>query len=182
MNALDTFLAGCADEIEARAQLAADHGDPLREGAAAFRKALTAAAAIDRPMTTVPVAATLADAQVTGLGKLAQTADATIPWIASHRMTDGGTEAGLAPLNEVRDFDDLTVGLLLLGPDGEYPKHSHPPQELYLPICGNGQWLFGGATEYRRLGQHELVYNHPNDTHGVLAGADPLLALYVLWP
>ncbi len=71
---------------------------------------------------------------------------------------------------------------MLLAPSGAYPEHSHPPQEIYLPIAGGGQWRYGGAERYQLLADDALVYNHPGDRHGALAGDEPLLALYILWP
>lgn len=186
MAPLDDFLLQCSRAIDARAgALPAD--DVRREGAAAFAAALPAAPTGAADSSTVPVCAHLVDLAsddpvLAPVLAAYDPAVSELPWVASSRMTDGGTEAALAPLNEVRDFGELQVGLLALRPGGRYPLHSHPPQELYLPIAGDGEWRFGGSTEFRHLESGELVYNHPNDVHSIIAGDTPLLALYVLWP
>lgn len=181
MTALDDFMAACAVEINRRCDLL-PAADVRHSGAAAFAKQLTAATIIEREPSAVPVAELLPQAPESRLLTAALAAAAETPWIVSPRMSDGGTEGALAPLNEVRDLGDLTCGLLALRPGGVYPLHSHPPQELYLPIADGGTWRFGGAPEFRSLESDELVYNHPNDIHSVVAGDTPLLALYVLWP
>ena len=102
-------------------------------------------------------------------------------WVASPRVDDPGHDTALAPLNEVRRLDPVTAGLLVLRPGATYPVHSHPPQELYLPIADGGRWRYGGDPSYRTLGPDTLVYNHPDDLHSIIAGDSTLLALYVLW-
>lgn len=177
-SALDRFLYGCADELNRRA---ASSDEIFREGARVFANALSQMRPIEHPHSTVPVASALAAVSAGELAELAVEAQDEIPWIASHRMTDGGTEAALAPLNEARDFGDVVVGLLLLAAGATYPEHSHPPQEVYVPIAGGGEWRFGGSKDYRQLLADELAYNHPNDRHGIVAGDEPLLAMYILW-
>ena len=82
----------------------------------------------------------------------------------------------------VRHLGEIQCGVVLMGAGCAYPVHDHPPQELYLPLAGRGRWRYGGASDYRELGPDDLVYNHPNDRHAIIAGDGPLLALYVLWP
>lgn len=182
MTTLDRFLSACSAEITKRSMPPGPTQAVVQEGARAFEEALASAATIDRDPSSVPVAATLARAEPTALVDLARAAGQEIPWIPSHRMTDGGTEAALAPLNEVREFGDVVCGLLLLAPGCSYPEHSHPPQEIYLPIAGGGQWRYGGASDYRAPDPAGLIYNRPNDVHGIVAEDTPLLAIYVLWP
>ena len=179
-TALDRFVQECSARLT---ELAAGGGqsEVFREGAAEFAAAVANMRPVDRERTTVPVVSTLPSAPPAPLLTAALDAQPEIPWIPSHRMTDGGTEAALAPLNEVRDFGDVIVGLLALAPGAAYPEHSHPPQEIYLPITGGGRWRFGGAQTYRQLERGELVYNHPNDRHGIVAEEHPVLAMYVLW-
>lgn len=187
-TSLDRFLAACSAETTRRAEAMISNeistGGRVSEGAAAFAAQIDHAVAnpIAREPTTVAVADHVASLEPGGVRGLAADAVAEIPWIASHRMTDGGTEAALAPLNEVRDFGDLTVGLLLLGPGCAYPVHNHPPQELYLPISDDGMWRFGGSDEFVSLPVDYLPYNNPHDVHAIMAGVLPTLGLYVLWP
>ena len=60
-------------------------------------------------------------------------------------------ERALAPLNDVCDLGAVACGLMLLDSGRHYPAHAHRPQEIYLPISGDGSWRFGGAKEYRAL-------------------------------
>jgi hypothetical protein len=50
----------------------------------------------------------------------------------------------LAGPNGVIVADDLSVGLLLLGPDTVYPLHSHSAVETYLPLSGSAEWFASG--------------------------------------
>ena len=183
MTALDDFLRACEAEIARRLPHAAVKQTELAAGHAAFSAALDASEPIEGERTAIPVADHLGALAATPLAATAQAAAAELSWVPSTRLDDddAGAEAGLAPLNDVRTLPGTLCGLMLLRPDGTYPLHSHPPQELYLPISGEGQWRFGGSTDFRSLGSDELVYNHPNDVHSVVAGDEPLLALYILW-
>ncbi len=107
---------------------------------------------------------------------------AQIPWRHSSRTTDDGHETALGAINEMLDLGDLVTGLLYLDTHKVYPLHQHKPQELYLVMAGHGQWRYGGAEQFKTKQPGEVIYNHPNDLHGIRAGTTPLLALYVLWP
>lgn len=180
MSEVVQFLQLCADEISRRAALATDRPH-LSEGAEAFQTALADSSSRSATITTVPVESCLADITPSPLANSLLAANAQIPWEPSQRLDDDGQGVALAVLNRVRDLGHVTCGLMLLGPEHAYPEHSHPPQEIYLPISGDGEWRFGGSEEYRRLDSDELVYNNPGDTHGAAAGSEPLVALYVLW-
>lgn len=176
------FLQVCADAMTERAA-----GPVQQHGVARFQAALTEIAhgerqSLDHERTSVPVEDCLVDLPDGEFTAAFERAAADIAWIPSHRMTDGGTEAALAPIDLQFDFDDLTVGMLLLGPRQRYPEHCHPPHELYLPISDGGEWRYGGEETYRPLPAEALAYNHPNDVHGVVAGDQPLAALFMLWP
>jgi hypothetical protein len=183
---LDRFLDLCCTEIERRARLAETEPVALLDGAAAFRQALDAAPpepeVAPTTLATVPVAAQLQHLSPTLIGRAAVAAAVEIPWIPSPRLDDGGANVALGIVNEVRDLGDLTCGLILVAPGSAYPEHAHPPQEIYLPISGKGSWRYGGSSEYRTLHDDLLVYNHPRDLHGTVAGDEPLVALYILWP
>ncbi len=75
--------------------------------------------------------------------------------------------------------DRLACGVLLLGPDLEYPAHSHAAEEIYLPLAGTALWLRGGeGWRPRRPG--ELIHHPSGIAHAMRTGDQPLLALY-LW-
>ncbi len=102
-------------------------------------------------------------------------------WKPSPRTDAKGQHMALGIFNELYDLGDIVVGLLLLDKHHSYPLHQHQPQELYLVLSGEADWRFGGSEDFKRLVPGDVIYNHPNDMHGVIAGNEPVLALYVLW-
>jgi len=182
-TALDHFLRSCLAEIERRASLAQDHAPSFAEGVAAFRAALDGAARV-RAHVPPPVPATevLAELPDSPLTRACAAAARAIPWTTSPRLDDGGRDIALGRVDEVLDLGGVNCGTMLVRAGAVYPEHSHPPDELYLPITGHdAEWRFGGRTDYRRLGPDELVYNPPDGVHGTLAHHEHVLALYVLW-
>ena len=177
-TALDVFLHDCCAEIERRAAVAEPLPGVLCHGAAAFRNAIDSARPADAPLTVVPALAEVDNIPRAVLGP----AVAQVPWVPTPRLGDDGAQVALGLVDQVRELGEVQCGLMLLGAGAAYPEHSHPPQEIYLPIADGGSWRFGGSSEYRMLGEDELVYNHPGDRHGAIAGHLPLLALYILWP
>lgn len=154
----------------------------LADGADRFRSALRSATPIAREPTTVPATRALAELEPSPLVDAARAAFDEIPWVASPRLADDGEQVALALLDDVRDLGAVTCGLMLISAQAEYPEHSHPPNEIYLPIAGSDSaWRHGGREGHRRLGPDTLVYNPPDAVHGTLAGNEPVLALYILW-
>ena len=96
-------------------------------------------------------------------------------------MPGMGDKAALCDLNAVFQFKGITVGLLYLNKNVEYPQHDHAPQELYLVLSGTAAWRYGGNEDYKTVPPGNLIYNQPFDLHGVRNGGTPLVALYVLW-
>lgn len=177
-----SFLTDCSVEISRRVSLRPADAPTLRDGTDRFAEAIGGLTALTHDRSSVPVQACLGELEPSALSRAFGAASEEVAWIPSHRMTDQGTEAALAPLSDQFDFGDLIVGMVLLAPGCRYPEHNHPPHEVYLPISDDGAWRFGGAQDYVELEPDALVYNHPNDQHGIIAGERPLLALYVLWP
>jgi hypothetical protein len=103
-------------------------------------------------------------------------------WVPTPRADDGGTELALAPLDLAFDLGPTTVGIMYVAPGCRYPLHRHPPQELYLTIAGRGRWRYGGHDGFRPVEPLSTVYNRPGDLHSAVAGEEPVVALYVLWP
>jgi len=78
---------------------------------------------------------------------------------------------------EVRQ--DLRIGASLVAPDIRYPRHRHPPEELYV-VLSSGQWMRDDeAFAPKRSG--DLVHNVPNIWHAMRATNAPLLAVWCLW-
>jgi hypothetical protein len=73
--------------------------------------------------------------------------------------------------------DAIACGVLLLGPNIEYPAHSHEAEELYLPLAGHALWR-AGPSDWR-LREPGTWIHHPSWTmHAMRTGAEPLLAAY----
>ncbi|HEX9169987.1 MAG TPA: dimethylsulfonioproprionate lyase family protein [Roseiarcus sp.] len=72
----------------------------------------------------------------------------------------------------------VACGVLMLGPDTEYPAHSHEAEELYLTLAGHAFWRAGKSDwRPRALG---IWIHHPSWTiHAMRTADEPLLAAYV---
>ncbi|MFE0754104.1 dimethylsulfonioproprionate lyase family protein [Inquilinus sp. NPDC058860] len=75
--------------------------------------------------------------------------------------------------------DRLACGFLLLGPEIEYPAHSHAAEEIYLPLAGTADWL-RGREGWRQRRPGELIHHPSRMAHAMRTETQPLLALY-LW-
>jgi Dimethlysulfonioproprionate lyase len=74
--------------------------------------------------------------------------------------------------------DAIACGVLLLGPDTEYPAHSHEAEELYLPLAGCALWR-AGASDWRLRAPGERIH-HPSWTvHAMRTAREPLLAAFI---
>ena len=102
-------------------------------------------------------------------------------WKPSPRTDEKGEQMALGIFNELFDLGDIVVGLLLLDKHQSYPLHQHQPQELYLVLSGEADWRYGGSEVFKKIVPGDVIYNHPNDIHGVTAFDESVLALYVLW-
>ena len=75
--------------------------------------------------------------------------------------------------------DAIACGVLILGPETEYPAHSHEAEELYLPLAGHASWR--SAQSHWRLRAPGTWIHHPSwTTHAMRTAREPLLAAY-LW-
>jgi hypothetical protein len=74
--------------------------------------------------------------------------------------------------------EGVACGVLLLGPDTEYPNHSHQAEELYLPLAGRAFWR-SAESDWRVRPPGEWIH-HPSWTaHAMRTSHEPLLAAYV---
>lgn len=105
----------------------------------------------------------------------------SLPWEPSHRVDDGGAHTGLALLDDVVDLGPVVAGLTVLDANSAYPRHNHPPSEVYLILGGQAEWRSGGSEELvtRRTG--DIVHNNPNDWHEMRTGDIPTIAIWFLW-
>ena len=77
------------------------------------------------------------------------------------------------------DSKNIACGFLLLGPDIEYPMHSHESAEVYVPLNSKVLWVQGNENWISRpIGVP--IYHRSWLTHGIRTESTPLLALY-LW-
>ena len=75
--------------------------------------------------------------------------------------------------------EDVRIGVSLVAPDVPYPRHRHPPEELYV-VLSPGKWMQDdNASAFKRSG--DLVHNVPNVWHAMQATKVPLLAIWCLW-
>jgi Dimethlysulfonioproprionate lyase len=74
--------------------------------------------------------------------------------------------------------DAIACGVLLLGPNIEYPAHSHEAEELYLPLAGHALWR-AGESDWRLREPGEWIHHRSWTIHAMRTGAEPLLAAYV---
>jgi hypothetical protein len=74
--------------------------------------------------------------------------------------------------------DAIACGVLLLGPETEYPAHSHQAEELYLPLAGHAWWS-SAQSDWRLRAPGQWIHHPPWTTHAMRTARQPLLAAYV---
>jgi hypothetical protein len=74
--------------------------------------------------------------------------------------------------------DTIACGVLILGPETEYPAHSHEAEELYLPLAGHAAWR-SAESDWRLRPPGAWIHHRSWTTHAMRTGAEPLLAAYV---
>ncbi|MDA3915959.1 MAG: dimethylsulfonioproprionate lyase family protein [Deltaproteobacteria bacterium] len=74
--------------------------------------------------------------------------------------------------------EDIACGFLLLGPNTEYPKHSHEAEEVYVPYNSQAFWI-QGEEDWLPRPRGVPIYHKPWISHGMRSGSIPLLALYI---
>jgi hypothetical protein len=74
--------------------------------------------------------------------------------------------------------DAIACGVLLLGPNTEYPDHSHEAEELYLPLAGRAFWR-SAKSDWRLRPPGEWIHHPSWTSHAMRTAEEPLLAAYV---
>ncbi len=126
------------------------------------------------------------DVETGKIVKILQTSAEYLSWRQTYSTDDFGStflnKYGWTELIGLRGpviSDDIACGFLLLGPNLEYPKHSHESVEVYVPLTSKAQWMRGN--EDWVLKPRGVPIHHKSWlTHGIRTGSTPLLALY-LW-
>ena len=75
--------------------------------------------------------------------------------------------------------DRMACGVLFLGPQIEYPRHSHAAEEVYVPLTGPTLWQCGDQDWVDRT-PGRPIYHASGVWHAMRTESVPLLALY-LW-
>lgn len=72
----------------------------------------------------------------------------------------------------------VACGVLMLGPETEYPAHSHEAEELYLPLAGRAWWR-SGELDWRLRAPGTWIHHPSWMVHAMRTEREPLLAGYV---
>ncbi len=75
--------------------------------------------------------------------------------------------------------ESMACGVLLLGPNTEYPLHSHQAEETYVVLSGTASWKTG-ENDWAERKPLEIIYHQSWVPHAMQTGAEPLIAMY-LW-
>jgi len=127
-----------------------------------------------------------ANAKTERMVKVLKTSAEHLSWRQTYSTQDFGAvflkKYGWTELIGLRgpiDSKNIACGFLLLGPDIEYPMHSHEAEEIYVPLSSRVLWMQGnGHWVSRPTGVP--IYHRSWLTHGMRIKSKPLLALY-LW-
>jgi quercetin dioxygenase-like cupin family protein len=127
-----------------------------------------------------------------GPGPIAELADvfaALEPAFTWHRRLQSDQEPGgfhdshanaiIVGKGGLEERGDALIGLSLVAPEMQYPRHRHPPEEIYL-VLSPGQWMQNDTPMAARQ-SGDLVHNPPNTWHAMRAMEEPLLAVWCLW-
>ncbi|MFQ5548657.1 MAG: dimethylsulfonioproprionate lyase family protein [Woeseia sp.] len=73
--------------------------------------------------------------------------------------------------------NDMSFGVLLLGPGATYPPTSYESEGVFLVIGGSPEWKCGDEP-WKRVEAGSIISRPWNGAEGKRAGDEPLLALY----
>lgn len=73
--------------------------------------------------------------------------------------------------------DDMSFGVLLLGPGVTYPPTSYASEGVFLVIGGSPEWKSGDGP-WARVGAGSIIGRPWNGSEGKRPGDEPMLALY----
>jgi hypothetical protein len=116
---------------------------------------------------------------------LASVAD-QIAWGQTYAVADFGSgfleKYGWTELIGLRGpiaSERIACGFLMLGPEIEYPRHSHDAEEVYVPLTEPTLWMQGKENWVLRESCRP-IYHPSRMPHAMRTASTPLLALY-LW-
>ncbi|SHH24184.1 Dimethlysulfonioproprionate lyase [Cognatiyoonia sediminum] len=76
--------------------------------------------------------------------------------------------------------DAILAGILILGPDIEYPVHRHSAEEAYVILSGTASWSIGNS-DWHQKSAGEVIHNPPWQPHGMCTDCGEPLVLGFLW-
>ena len=97
---------------------------------------------------------------------------------ATDEFYDGHANAYIVGKGGLESRSDVLIGVSLVAPGVLYPRHRHPPEELYI-VLSPGEWMQNDNPMTPRQ-SGDLVHNPPNVWHGMRADKAPLLAVWCL--
>ena len=97
--------------------------------------------------------------------------------VGQHFMDGYGYLELAGPLGPYVDHG-LLAGVLLLGPGRLYPPHTHPAEEVYIPLSGTAEWWREGA-RFCAVAPGTAIHHPSNVRHATRTLDAPLLAAYV---
>jgi quercetin dioxygenase-like cupin family protein len=136
----------------------------------------------------LPSALDNARAHLGGVDQLASAFSAiapTLPWQTRAGAAEQGpaflaghANAILTSVPPAEATGGMQIGVSLMAPHTQYPKHQHPPDEIYV-VLSEGEW-FTEPAGWFTPGIGNLVYNPSGTIHAMRSGDRPLLALWFL--
>jgi len=109
-----------------------------------------------------------------------------LPWrqrtidTADEGFASGHANVTIIGPGGMEDRHGFWIGASLVAPGIRYPDHSHPPEEVYL-LMTPAAFRHGGDG-WSELRPGETFHNLPGIVHAMRADAEPLLAIWFLWP
>lgn len=98
------------------------------------------------------------------------------PTAANAALIDGFGFCDAIGPDGTQDSDAVTLGLVLLGPQVDYPFHRHPAVELYYVVSGVARWAVDfGNFALRQPG--EFLIHRGGQPHAMRSGGKALLAI-----
>ena len=137
-------------------------------------------------LSCLPELVTNANAETKRIVKLLEASAEHLAWGQTYSAEDFGAgflgKYGWTELIGLRGpikSKDIACGFLMLGPDVEYPMHSHEAEEVYVPLNSQSLWRQGNGPWVSRS-DGIPIYHRSWLSHGMKTESAPLLALY-LW-
>jgi Dimethlysulfonioproprionate lyase len=136
-------------------------------------------------LTYLPELIAGANAETERVVKLLKTSADSLGWGQTYSTEDFDTnflmKYGWTELIGLRgpvSSQDIACGFLLLGPEIEYPKHSHEAKEVYVPLSSQSLWIQGNEGWVSRS-CGVPIYHRSWQPHGMRTESTPLLSLYI---